>query len=71
MTDDELIEAARRDGWEVEQRSSRLEFSGFGWWVDYHPETKRLEWWKITIHWMAAEPADVFAKLQELKGMPA
>ena len=72
MTDDELIEAARRDGWRVEQRSSRLEFTGLCWMVDYHPEIKRLEWWRwrVTIHWMVAEPADVFAKLQELKGMP-
>jgi len=68
MTDDELIEAAKRDGWRAEQRSSRLEFAGFCWMVDYHPEIKRLEWWRVTIHWMVAEPAEVYAKLQELKG---
>lgn len=67
MTVESLIAAARADGWQVDQRS-RIEFTGFGWLVDYRTETKRLEWWKVTVHWMVAEPVDVFAKLQELKG---
>lgn len=69
MTDEELIEAARLDGWEARWWWSRVQiyFRGFGRIVTYDTTTHICEHGVGTPKWMVAEPDEVLAKLRELK----
>jgi len=73
MTDDELIEAAKRDGWEAgwQWKPVELRFDGFGRAVIYDTTTHLCEYGDSRSDHAWLEPDEVLATLQELKGMPA
>ena len=67
MTIDELVANAHRAGWTVDNQYE-VTLTDPAWNVKYNPHTKRLMWWRTEDGYMAAEPDQVWQKLQELRG---